>query len=191
MTGPAWHRIFACIALAWALLILPGYAASAQEALATARSAASGAIDEAKTELGETVDALSSDALEFLDAANQILKKFGAFIAIIVVVMLGVLLRLVANLALVIIIALLVLAGRRNWALDLRALVEGLISLGIVIGCAFAWMVGTRDGLVAGISAGIDAQIMTWLVIPVAAVALRLVFPRCVELFAEVRELAA
>ncbi|MCY3831791.1 MAG: hypothetical protein OXG85_02170, partial [Chloroflexi bacterium] len=118
----------------------------------------------------------------------DLLKKFAAVIAVVFVVLLGILLRYVANLALVIIVGLLILFGRRHLAKDIKAVMEGLIGAGILVGSIVAWIEGTRGGLLAGISAAVSVQVATWIMTLVGVVVIRIFFPRLPKFFAEIRE---
>ena len=185
-----WSSYLVIAMLVLGLVLVPGPATEAQDVVATAGARVGQAVENWRNDLGNRVDDATGGVGDFYTTINELLKKFAAIIAIIVVVALGVLLRYVANLVFFVVVGLLILFGKRNWAVDMRAVIEGLIGLGIIVGSAFAWIAGTRGGLFAGISAGVDAQIYTWILTPIAAFVIRVVFPRRFKVFAEIRELA-
>ncbi|MCY3916738.1 MAG: hypothetical protein OXG49_12060 [Chloroflexi bacterium] len=187
---------FLCVAMLFWLILAAAQAVSAQdnpiEAVGTkvadvAAGVAEG-VENWRSDLVSRIDDTTGGISEFFTTANDLLKKFAAVIAVVFVVLLGVLLRYVANLALVIIVGLLILLGRRHLAKDLKAVIEGLIGAGILVGSIVAWIEGTRGGLLAGISAAVSVQVATWIMTLVGVVVIRIFFPGLPKFFAEIRE---
>ncbi len=147
-------------------------------------------VEDRASDLASRADESMAGITEFFATINDLLNKFAAVIAVVFVVVLGILLRYVANMVFIVLAALLILFNKREWARDMRAVIEGMIGLGIVVGCVFAWFATTRAGLVAGIEAGVSAQALTWIVTITIALVSRILFPRRLKIFAEIKELA-
>ncbi len=147
-------------------------------------------VENRASDLASRADDSMAGITETFATINDLLNKFAAVVAVAFVVLLGILLRYVANMVFIVLAALLILFNKREWARDMRAVIEGMIGLGIIVGCAFAWFATTRAGLVAGIEAGLSAQALTWIVTITIALISRFLFPQRLKIFAEIKELA-
>ena len=184
-------------ALALCLFFVVSLAAQAQDnlvqsAATKAAEVAQGISNEVENlagDLASRADDSMGGISEFFSTINELLNKFAAVVAVVFVVLLGILLRYVANLAFIAVAGALIVFNKREWASDMRAVIEGMIGLGIVVGCVFAWIATTQAGLLAGIEAGVGAQPLTWIVIIISALVSRFFFPRPLRIFAEIKEL--
>ncbi len=185
-------------ALALCLFFVVSLAAQAQDNIlqaagtkaAEVAQGVSNEVENRASDLASRADESMAGITETFATINDLLNKFAAVIAVVFVVLLGILLRYVANMVFIVLAALLILFNKREWARDMRAVIEGMIGLGIIVGCAFAWFATTRAGLVAGIEAGLSAQALTWIVTITIALISRFLFPQRLKIFAEIKELA-
>ena len=186
------------LALALCLFLVVSLAAQAQDnplqvagkKAAEVFQGISSEVENRASDLASRADDSMAGITETFATVNDLLNKFAAVIAVVFVVLLGILLRYVANMVFIVLAALLILFNKREWARDMRAVIEGMIGLGIVVGCAFAWFATSRAGLVAGIEAGVSAQALTWIVTITIALISRFLFPQRLKIFAEIKELA-
>ena len=147
-------------------------------------------IEGIRNDLGKGIGDATGGVTESLAVINEVMKKLGAVISIAIVVVLGILARYIANLVFHIVVGLLILLGKPELARDMKAVIDGLIGLGIVVGSIIAFLVGSTEGIVGGTTAGINAQLATWIVTPVAALTIRIAFPQRYRFFSRIREVA-